>query len=322
MKDLLTSTPGGLYCSRGNFYIDAQEPVAHNVVTHAHADHARAGSRVYYCSQSGAALLKHRLPKIPELRSHAFGEVFEINGVTVSLHPAGHLLGSAQVRVEYAGEVWVVSGDYKRQADPSCEEFELVSCDTFITEATFANPDACWKEPSVVFAQMDDWWRANAACGVHSLIEAYSLGKTQRILASLPEQHSRILLHPAAVAMSDLYRRQGIVLRDYEPLTKAALGALDEAVLIILPSQALKSGWLNHLGMVSRASASGWNLTKNLKSRRTRYDQAFVLSDHADWNDLLRTISETGARRVGLTHGFAGYLAEYLKGVGVGAFEV
>lgn len=301
--------------------MDACAPVEKNILTHAHADHARRGSVTYYCSESSEPFVRERLGRV-DLNRLAFGQTMTLGAARISLHPAGHILGSSQVRVEVDGEVWVVSGDYKREPDRSCEAFEVVDCDTFITEATFANPAYAWPPAQEEFARMDAWWEASHKAGVHALIEAYSLGKTQRILANLPHRHGPVLVHPSAVPHCMHYKQAGVGLLDFASLGDEAITALDESALVLLPSQSVRAGWLGKLGMLSRASASGWNHGRGTPGRRSRFDERFILSDHVDWAGLLRTVRESGARRVGVMHGESSALCEALRQEGIHAFAI
>ena len=187
---LISLTKRGLFCKRGDFYIDPWLPVEKAVVTHAHADHAYRGSRNYLVVSECEALARIRLDPDAAIASQKYGAETSINGVKVSFHPAGHILGSAQVRVEYKGEVWVVSGDYKLTPDPTCAAFEPVKCNNFITEATFGLPIYRWTEPKAVFSEIDQWWMENREFGKASVIFAYSLGKAQRVLNGIDRYQS------------------------------------------------------------------------------------------------------------------------------------
>jgi len=281
------------------------------VVTHAHGDHARPGSAAYLAAAPGLGVLGHRLPKA-RIEGLPYGETRRIGEVDLSFHPAGHVLGSAQVRIEHRGEVWVVSGDYKRQSDPTCAPFEPVRCHTFITEATFALPIFRWEETSRVAVEIAAWWRDNAEAGRASVLCAYSLGKAQRLLAELsPHAAGRTFrTHGAIEAINEVYRRSGVVLpptRRIEPSSRGSLAG----ELILAPPAAFGSLWMRRLGRAQLAFASGWMLLPD-RLVRGSYDRGFVVSDHADWGDLLRTVEESGAERVLATHGYAAELARFL----------
>jgi putative mRNA 3-end processing factor len=311
--DLIEATSQGLYCAAGDFYIDPWRPVEHAVITHAHADHARPGSRTYYTAPSGIPLLKKRLGADQAVQPLHYGRPYSFGDCTVSLHPAGHILGSAQVRVACGNAVWVASGDFKRGADPSCEPFELVPCDTFISEATFALPVYRWPEAHDVTAAIRDWWQANAAEGRASVLFTYALGKAQRILAELRAfTHQTVYLHGAVVPLTAIYRQAGRPMVPTAPVSMRDDSDGFGGELIIAPPSADTSGWMRRFRQPSTGFASGWMRIRGNRRRRG-FDRSFVLSDHADWPDLLRTFAETGARRILTTHGRADELVAYLR---------
>jgi putative mRNA 3-end processing factor len=296
------------------------------VITHAHADHARAGAGVYYTSVSGAEMLRARLPGA-EVRAIGWGieQGQDFGGVRVSLHTAGHVLGSAQVRVESpSGEVWVVSGDYKVVPDGVAEPFEPVACDVFITESTFGLPIYRWPDPARVMAEIHEWWRDNAREGVTSVIFAYALGKAQRLLAHLsPPDPSAgpLMAHGAVLTMNEAYTRAGARLPHVEKADRPAVRAAGGRGLVVAPPSADGSAWLKGLGPVSRAACSGWMQVRGVR-RRANLDRGFILSDHADWPGLLHAVRASGARRVGVTHGSTGPFVRYLSEQGFEAFEL
>ncbi len=319
MADLITLTPEGLYCPPGEFHIDPWRPVARALITHAHADHARRGSREYHAARSGLALLQRRLGPEATICGHGFGERLAVGDTIVSFHPAGHVLGSAQIRVEAAGEVWVISGDYKRDLDPSCEAFELVPCDVFVTEATFALPIYLWDPVDQVMAALLGWWDSNAAAGRASVLFCYALGKAQRILAELGQRTARpVFVHGAIDALLDAYRDEGISLAETVPVGARRKDESFAGELIIAPPSAFGSPWLRRFGDASTGFASGWMRVRSHRRRRG-FDRGFVLSDHVDWPALLRTIEQTGAKRVLATHGYSDSLARYLREIGLAA---
>jgi putative mRNA 3-end processing factor len=320
-EPLLLPTDAGLSCPAGGFTIDPLRPVARAVITHAHADHARPGCGSYLAAPACARLLRARLGADIAVQELDFGEPLQIGAVRLSLHPAGHLLGSAQVRLERGGEVWVVTGDFKRDPDPTCEPFEPLVCHTLVTESTFGLPVFRWPEPQAELAALDDWWRENAAAGRPSLLFAYALGKAERLLAGLKDGLGPILLHGAVENMAAVYRAAGVRL----PATRAAAelsgrGALSRA-LIIAPPGADGSPWIERFAAASRAMASGWMQIRGNRRRRG-LDRGFVLSDHADWPALLRTVAESRAERVWITHGYADELARFLREKGLAAEAV
>ncbi|MBX3020109.1 MAG: ligase-associated DNA damage response exonuclease [Bdellovibrionales bacterium] len=317
---MLTLTPKGLYCPAGDFYIDPKRRVDHAVITHAHSDHARRGSSMYYCVHSGVDLLRTRIGAV-KVKTYSFGERFEINGVSLSLHPAGHILGSSQVRIEHGGEVWVASGDYKRDEDPTCEPFESVACDVFVTEATFGTPAFTWEKGQDLGLQIFEWWSRNRQRGVNSVLFAYSLGKAQRVLGVL-QKHTRNPVHcdPLVSEMNRHYRAQGIALAPTICLSQVTETQPLKGELFLVPQSFLKSSQSHLLGpRYETAFASGW-MAGGQRGFGGGYDHGFVMSDHADWNDLLRTIKETGARRVYVQHRGEGALVKHLRQLGVEAF--
>ncbi|ASW01007.1 ligase-associated DNA damage response exonuclease [Paraburkholderia aromaticivorans] len=323
LVDLVVARPEGLYCPPGDFYIDPWRPVERAVITHAHSDHARFGHRHYLASRAGANVLLSRLPGI-SLQTLAYGERLDLNGTTVSLHPAGHVLGSAQVRIEHQGRVWVASGDYKLDPDPTCDPFEPVRCDTFITESTFGLPIYRWDAPRTVFDGVDSWWRHNAAQGRASVLFCYSFGKAQRVLASVDAGIGPIFCHGAVEPLNRAYREAGVRLPPVRPV--AEIPVKDKAVfrqaLIVAPPSAQGSAWLKRFGDYSDAFASGWMRLRGTRRRRG-VDRGFVLSDHADWPGLQTAIQATGAERVIVTHGSVEPMVRWLReqGLEAGAFE-
>jgi putative mRNA 3-end processing factor len=309
---MLSVTQSGLYCAAGDFYIDPWRPVERALITHAHSDHSRSGSRAYLCAQDGVEVLRVRLGQQAGIRGVQYGETQSIGDVKVSFHPAGHVLGSAQIRLECRGEVWVVSGDYKTQVDPTCAAFEPVRCHSFITESTFGLPVYRWPEPTAVFAEINDWWRANQAQGRTSVLFGYSLGKAQRLLAGVDASLGPILTHGAVREFLPAYVAAGVLFPVMEPATRENVHAAAGRALVIAPPAADGSPWLEALGDVSTAFASGWMLLRGMRRRRSA-DRGFVLSDHADWPGLLGAIRATGAERVLVTHGATAPLVRWLN---------
>jgi putative mRNA 3-end processing factor len=320
--ELLKITPSGLYCAVGDFYIDPWKPVERAVITHAHSDHARAGSQRYLTTVQGERLLRKRLGEGIRVVTVAHGEAISRGGVRVSLHPAGHVLGSVQVRVECRGEVWVVSGDYKLEEDLTCAPFEPVECHTFITEATFGLPVYRWPSWCTVVEDINQWWRGNRADGKASVLFAYSLGKAQRLLSSIDATIGPIYTHGAVEGINQEYRQLGVSL----PATQSALqikGRTDgPGSLIVAPPSAISTPWLRRFGAYRSGFASGWMLIRGTRRRRN-VDTGFVISDHADWPGLLRAVAATRAERVLATHGYTSVLARTLgeQGYEAGVLE-
>jgi putative mRNA 3-end processing factor len=319
MAELITLTKEGLYCPAGDFHIDPWRAVDRAVLTHAHSDHARPGSRRYFAAAPGLGLLRRRLGADALIEPQPYGAPLDLGGARVSFHPAGHVLGAAQIRVEADGEVWVVSGDYKRDPDPSCAPFELVRCDAFITEATFALPIYRWDPVDQVMAELLAWWDENAALGRASVLFCYALGKAQRLLAEIGRRTERtVVVHGAIEALLEPYRSAGIALAPTRTVDERTRGESFAGALIIAPPSAFGSLWLRRFGDYSTAFASGWMRVRGNRRRRG-FDRGFVLSDHADWPGLLDTIAATGAKRAFATHGYSDTLARYLCGVGLSA---
>lgn len=319
--DLITLRPEGLYCAAGDFFIDPWRPVARAVITHAHADHARTGHGAYLASREGERVLRARLGDIA-LQTLEYGVPLGIGDATVSLHPAGHVLGSAQVRVEVDGEVWVASGDYKLEADGTCSAFEPVRAHTFISESTFGLPVYRWRPQAELLAELNRWWAANADAGRSSVVFAYAFGKAQRILAGLDTRIGAVVCHGAVEAMNRAYRDSGVAL----PATRAVSEGLDadllRRALVIAPPSAQGSPWMKRFGDYADCFASGWMQVRGARRRRA-VDRGLVMSDHADWPALMRAIGETGAQRVIVTHGQVAPMVRWLneQGLEAGAFR-
>jgi len=312
MSDLLRLTDNGLFCEAGGFYIDPWGAVDRAVITHAHSDHARAGSRRYLASREGVRVLRERVQSDAAIDGVPYGETIALGETKVSLHPAGHLLGSAQVRVEHKGDVWVVTGDYKVEPDSTCAGFEAVRCNTFLTESTFALPIYRWQSSERIFGQINEWWRANQADGRTSVVFAYALGKAQRVLSGLDASIGPILVHGSVDRFVKAYREAGVALPRTEHANDDNAKATCGRALVIAPESAAGTTWIRKFGEVSTGVASGWMQLRGARRRRN-VDRGFVLSDHADWPGLLGAIDATGAERVLITHGYSHTLERYLR---------
>jgi putative mRNA 3-end processing factor len=314
---MLQETADGLYCPGGDFYIDPWGSVSRAVITHAHGDHARAGSSSYLCVESCAPLLKRRFGADVPIETRRYGDVVQLGSSRVSFHPAGHVLGSAQIRIEGADGVWVVSGDYKRAADPTCAAFEPVRCDTFVSESTFGLPIFHWDQTADIIAELLAWWEDNRSAGRASLLFCYTLGKAQRILAELAAvTDRRVLVHGAMISMIEAYRAAGVHMLETFPLIELARGSTCAGELILAPLMARGTPWMRRLGDFSDAFASGTMRVRGARRQRN-VDRGVVLSDHADWPSLLQTIRDVGASRVLATHGHPEPFARYLKSQGM-----
>jgi putative mRNA 3-end processing factor len=317
-QDLVVLRREGLYCPQGDFHIDPWRPVARAVITHGHGDHARPGMGEYHAARASMPILRWRLGEQAYF-PYEYGEPFELGAARVSLHSAGHVLGSAQVRIEVDGEVWVASGDYKRQHDPTCDPFDVVPCATFITEATFGLPVYRWPETRDVARDIVEWRDQCEARGEAAVLLCYALGKAQRILAELAAWTDRpAFLHGAVAAGVQVYRDAGVPMLAALPVSETAKGADFAGELILAPPSAAGSSWMRRFRGAQVGFASGWMRIRGNRRRRN-YDRGFVVSDHADWPDLMRTIRETGAQRVIATHGNTDAIIRALNESGIAA---
>ena len=316
---MLTETAAGLYCEAGGFHIDPWQPVAGALITHAHGDHAREGSAAYLCAAACVPLLRRRFGAESVIEGQPYGEPLTLGRTRVSFHPAGHVLGSAQIRIEGPDGTWVVSGDYKRAADPTCAPFEPLRCDAFVTESTFGLPIYRWDPAVSVVADMVAWWEGNAVAGKASVLFCYTIGKAQRVLAELARiTDRRVLVHGMMLGMIETYREAGIAMLPVASATERPKGTSFAGELVLAPLSARGTPWMRRLGVVSDAFASGLMRVRGVRRQRA-FDRGFVLSDHADWPGLLQTITESGASRVLATHGHAEPLARYLRERGLDA---
>ena len=317
MSDLVVQRPEGLYCPPGDFYIDPWRPVTRAVITHAHSDHARTGHGHYLAARQAEGVLRARLGDI-DLQTLEYGERVVHNGVALSLHPAGHVLGSAQVRLEHGGAVWVASGDYKVAPDRTCAPFEPVKCDVFITESTFGLPIYRWPHDDEIFADINGWWARNLAAGRASVLTCYSFGKAQRILSGVDPSIGPIIVHGAVEPLNRAYRAAGVALPDTRLVTELTDRADLKRALVICPPSAAASTWMRRFGEAQTAFASGWMQLRGAR-RRGGYDRGFVLSDHADWPGLMSAIAATGASRIIVTHGSVPVMVRHLAEQGLQA---
>ena len=311
---LISLTAQGLYCRAADAWIDPWRPVPRALITHGHADHARPGCGAYWAIGAGAGILRKRLGQGIELHSLDYGDVLPIGDARMSFHSAGHVLGSAQIRLEAGGESWLISGDFKRDADPSCAPFEPVRADVLISEATFGLPIYRWPPGAQVAAEIRDWWQA---CPQRpSVLFCYAFGKAQRILAELHALgvEQEVLLHGAVAALIEPYRQQGIAMLPTRPLSELPRDEPLEGRLVLAPPAAQSSAWMKRLRGAQTGFASGWMAVRGARRRRG-CERGFVLSDHADWPALLATARQSGARQVYVTHGQSEVLARYLREV-------
>jgi putative mRNA 3-end processing factor len=309
---LIQETPSGMYCAAGDFYIDPCRRVPKAVVTHAHADHARPGSGKYLAAREGRRVLRLRLGPSAQLDVLRYGELTQINGVKLSFHPAGHILGSAQVRVEYSGEIWVVSGDYKTESDSTCAAFEHVRCHTFVTESTFGLPVFRWPPQQKIFADINDWWKQCRNEGKAAVLLAYALGKAQRLIAGVDCTIGPIYCHPSIQQLNQEYRASGIELPKTWTPGQAPARRDWRGVLIVTTPSTANSAWLSQFGERSTALVSGWMLTRQTRKSQ-EVETGFPLSDHADWPGLLSAIDATQAEQILVTHGQTESMVQWLN---------
>ena len=315
---LIEHTQKGLFCAQAGVYIDPWRKVDNALITHGHSDHARWGHKYYVCAASSVNILKHRLGHDINVRGLPFGETLTVNGVHFSFHPAGHITGSAQIRVEHNGEIWVITGDYKVEDDGLCTPFEPIKCQHFITECTFGLPVYRWQSQIEIVNQIKDWWTSNADQKTTSVITAYSLGKAQRLIHALGDDIGPILTHSAVEKMNDVFRESGISLPHTQLYSEKIDKKILERALIVTPSSGLSGKWLQKVRNYSLANASGWMAVRGNR-RRFGADRGFVLSDHCDWDGLLSAIEATGATHIYPTHGNTVSFSKYLNEQGYSA---
>jgi len=317
---LIEFTSKGLYCEKGRFFIDPWRPVDKAVITHAHADHSRWGMKSYLAHHQSLPVMKHRLGDI-NVEGVEYNERINMNGISISFHPAGHIPGSAQIRVEHKGEVWVITGDYKLINDRISTPFEPVKCHSLVTESTFGLPVYKWKPQEEVFAEMNRWWKENREQGLTSVILGYSLGKAQRILCSVDTSIGDILLHGAIHNCNLALKAAGLQFPKTELIAKDTPKEKYRGSLIIAPPSAFGSPWMKKLKPYKVATASGWMSLRGARRRRN-VDKGFVLSDHADWNELNHAVRASEADRIYVTHGYTNIFSNWLKDQGYNAHPV
>ncbi|HMT28807.1 MAG TPA: ligase-associated DNA damage response exonuclease [Bacteroidia bacterium] len=319
---LIQFTGKSLYCPIADVHIDPWIPVDRAIITHAHSDHAKWGSKNYLAHKHSEPILRMRLGNDINLQTVEYGESFTINGVRFSLHPAGHIIGSAQVRAEYKGEVWVASGDYKLEDDNFCAPFETVKCNVFITESTFGLPIYKWQKQEKIFDEINSWKAKNESEGKASLLMGYSLGKMQRILKNIAiSENETIYAHGAVFSVNEKLREAGFDLPPLTLITKETDKKLFKGALILAPPSADGSPWVKKFAPYSMGYCSGWMAIRGAKNRRA-VDQGFVLSDHADWNDLNTAVVNSGAEKVFVTHGFTSVFSKWLNENNIASAEV
>jgi putative mRNA 3-end processing factor len=313
---LLVFNSNGIYCSQADVYIDAWRPVKKAIISHGHADHSKYGHGQYITHHLNVPIIKHRLGEI-NVKGVEWGETFTINNVKFSLHPAGHIIGSSQIRVEHKDEIWVYTGDYKTENDGISEAFSPIKCNTLITECTFGLPVFKWQPQHQVFDQINSWWLENKNQKMTSVILGYSLGKAQRILKHLDPSIGKIYTHATIENMTEILRLN----HDFPETHRITKDTKKQDLLghiVIAPPSAQGSPWIRKMVPYVTASASGWMSTRGARRRRA-IDKGFVLSDHADWNGLLSAIKETNCEKVICTHGYTDIFSNYLRSIGYDA---
>jgi putative mRNA 3-end processing factor len=317
MTNLLQFTDKGIFCQQADVYIDPWKPVQKALITHGHSDHARWGHGKYLAQKDAAPIIRQRLGEI-SLQEVDYGEELLIHGVKFSFHPAGHIPGSSQIRVEYKGEIWVASGDYKLENDGLSKPFEPVKCHTFITESTFGLPVFRWEKQDVVFDQIKKWWMKNREEGKVSVLVGYALGKAQRLIKGLEGVEGKIFTHGAIENVNALMREQGLNIPETTLVTQEIPKNEYKGQLIVAPPSALGTPWIRKFQPFSTAMASGWMALRGTRRRRA-VDRGFVLSDHAGWEGLNKAIEATGAENVVVTHGYTEIFAQWLRDRGFNA---
>lgn len=313
---LLVFNQKGIYCEAADVYLDPWKPVKKAIISHGHADHSRWGHQQYITHHTNVPIIKHRLGDI-SVTGKAWNETFTINGVKFSLHPAGHIVGSSQIRVEHKGEVWVFTGDYKTEDDGLAVPYEVVKCHTFITECTFGLPAFKWLPQQQVFNDINNWWQQNQDDGRTSILFGYSLGKAQRLLKHLDTSIGKIYTHGAVENMTEVVRE----IADLPPTEKITRDTKKEDIkgnIVIAPPSTHGSPWIKKMVPYVTASASGWMTFRGARRRRA-IDKGFVLSDHCDWQGLLTSIKATGAEKVICTHGYTDIFSRFLAEQGYDA---
>lgn len=316
---LLEFTKKGIYCEKGNFYIDPTSRVDYALVTHAHSDHARKGSKHYLAHKNTSAILKFRLGANIIVQEVEYGQDVNINGIKVTFFPSGHVIGSSQIRVSDGKEAWVVAGDYKLEHDGITTQFEHIECTHFVTESTFAKPNFSWEPQSVVFEQINNWWENNSLKGVTSVISAYSLGKSQRLLKNIKSSIGKIVVHDSIAETNSIIKSLGFDLPNTFLFSEISAEDLKGA-LVITPSFSTLNQIGDKLEGYVTANASGWMQVPWFMSKSL--DRGFIISDHADWNGLITAVKESKAENIYVVHGFTTYFAKHLNSIGFNAMAI
>jgi putative mRNA 3-end processing factor len=321
MKPLIDFTSSGLYCHIADVYIDPWKPVDRAIITHAHSDHARIGNMAYLTHKDSVPLLRHNLGRYLSVQSLDYNEPIFINGVKISLHPAGHIIGSSQVRLEYKGEVWVISGDYKLDDDGISKPFESVKCDVFVTESTFGLPLFRWRNQLEVYNEINNWWYNNMIENKTSILIGYTLGKAQRLICNLDKSIGDIYVHKSIESINQVMRENGTYIPQLKIFGPTTEFSQLKNTLIIAPPSSLNSQWIQQLEPSSVAIASGWMSLRGTK-RNKKIDKGFILSDHADWEQLKESVSASGAKTVYITNGYASSFSRWMEEKGIDSKKI
>ena len=310
--------PEGIYCEEADVFIDPWRPVNKAIITHAHADHSRYGMKHYLAHHHSIPVMKNRLGMDISVEGKTYGEVTRINGVEISLHPAGHIIGSAQIRLSKGGETWVVSGDYKTAPDATCTPFEPVKCQHFITESTFGLPVFQWDDEQVIFCEMERWYQKNREAGITSVLLVYALGKAQRVIQGLAGKVGTIFTHGAVENTNEVLRQAGLPIAPTERITADTDLNRVKGGFVLAPPSVQNTSWLRKFKPHSLGVASGWMALRGTRRRRNP-DKGFILSDHADWSGLNQAVEATGADHIYVTHGYRNALAGWFNEKGKNA---
>lgn len=317
---LLKFTSKGILCIPGRFYIDPWKPVDYALITHGHADHAKNGMQKYLCHHFTKPILYSRIGRDIQCESVNYNEPILINGVRVSFHPAGHIIGSSQIRMEYKGFISVVSGDYKIQEDGLSTPFEPVVCHEFVSESTFGLPIYRWQSVAEQEDQLKRWVLSNKKNGKTSVFVGYSLGKSQRIMQALKE-FDDLYVHYSIAKLNEAYESVGIALPKYTVADLREDKKHLNGKIVIVPPALVDNPALKKIPNLAYAICSGWMQIRGARRWRSA-DAGFAISDHADWQGLIAAIKATKAEKVYITHGQTAVFSRYLNEIGINANEV
>lgn len=317
---LIKFTNKGIYCKQGNFYIDPWHPVDYAVTTHGHADHVKWGNKNYLCHELTKPILQQRYGLSDNVQTLPYHQTVDINSVKLTLFPAGHVIGSSQIKLEYKGEICVVSGDYKVEYDGISTAFEPVKCHTFVSESTFGLPIYNWQAQEIVFEQIKSWITDNHLKGKTSILVAYSLGKAQRLIKNLGDEYP-IYVHNSIANLNESFIAAGVELPNTIRITPDLKKEELQKGIVIVPPALADGKWIKSLQQPAIGVCSGWMAVRAGRRWRSA-DAGFALSDHADWQGLLTAIKATNAEKVFVTHGSTAVFAKYLNEIGISAEEV